>query len=126
MRFDRLIVPGLLGTAGLCGCVRELAPADREAPEPALPATATQPALAGPRLTPRDGAPEWVDVANAHCPISPDRAVLAWRVPRENARPYRGVWIGLCCDGCPDTWDSMSEDDRRTAWASIDRTDHGR
>jgi hypothetical protein len=54
-------------------------------------------------------------VANALCPIT--GGALGPDVPERLTRTYKGQKIGFCCDGCPESWDRLTDAEKDAALA---------
>ncbi len=83
----------VLASLGLLGCGEE------EPSPPPLPAV--------------EGA-EQAAVANTTCPIMGTEVD-----PSIETRTYKGVRIGFCCAGCPQSWDQLSEQQKDAKLAEM-------
>ncbi|WP_404307032.1 hypothetical protein [Neorhodopirellula lusitana] len=55
-----------------------------------------------------------VSFANAECPI------MGGKPSAELTTEYDGKTIGFCCDGCPEKWASLSDEDKAEKFAKVD------
>ena len=72
-------------------------------------------ALAGPKVT-SGSESDLVPVVNAWCPIVSENPVSSTKATsRALTRNWRGQRVGFCCEGCPATWDGLSDEQRSAA-----------
>jgi hypothetical protein len=55
-----------------------------------------------------------VNFANAKCPI------MGGKPTAELTTDYEGKTIGFCCDGCPEKWETLSDDEKAEKFAKVD------
>ena len=94
-RFYPLSTTLLLTAAVLVGC-------DQSSPD-----AATTPA------TESTMASQTVEFANAKCPI------MGGKPTTELTAKYQGQTIGFCCDGCPQKWAELSDEERAEKFAKV-------
>ncbi|WP_164104497.1 hypothetical protein [Candidatus Laterigemmans baculatus] len=63
-----------------------------------------------------------VSFANKSCPI------MGGDLDTELTRQWNGKTVGFCCDGCPEDWDALSEEEKAEKFAEASEAeghDHG-
>ena len=62
-------------------------------------------------------------IVNARCPIT-GKELNPQNVPEKLTRMWKGKKIGFCCDGCPEQWDKLSDEERQKKLdAAMNQTD---
>lgn len=76
-------------------------------------------ALGGPKVDSKASSTTEVAIVNEYCPIAPSHRVGRNKTTvSQHTRIYKGQRVGFCCDGCPGTWDSLTEQQRDAALAA--------
>ena len=59
-----------------------------------------------------------VEFVNARCPIM-GTPIDAANVPASLVREHKGEKVALCCGGCPEAWDALSDEEKDAKLADV-------
>ena len=78
---------------------------------------ATQPATESTAAVEQTAEPVMVSLANESCPIMGGKA----KTTEDLTREFNGQTVGFCCDGCPQKWDKLSDDEKSAKLAEVQK-----